>query len=234
MINLHKTLEKSIYLLTLGIFITILIGGVVEIVPLFLEKQQEIQHEGVRRYTPLELMGFNIYVREGCYGCHSQQIRQLVGDVKRYGHYSIAEESMYDYPFQWGSKRTGPDLARIGGKYSDAWHRDHLIRPKTLVPDSIMPGYPFLMEKISSKTLKEIPLHLETLQVIGVPYTDKDIAEAQKDISIQLGILKDDNDFAIRYDNPIIRNFDEGEDITEMDALIAYLQQIGTHIQFNK
>src|SRR6187200_96559 len=142
----HQIFEKNSIVLVIGILIVIAIGGLVESVPLFYLKNTIEKVEGMRPYTPLELAGRNIYVREGCYLCHSQMIRPMRDEVERYGHFSLAAESMYDHPFQWGSKRTGPDLARVGGRYSDEWHRDHLANPRGVVPESIMPGYPFLLE----------------------------------------------------------------------------------------
>src|SRR6266496_2802986 len=161
----HQVLEKNSILLIIGILLVITIGGVVEIAPLFYLKSTIEKVEGMRPYTPLELAGRNIYVREGCYLCHSQMIRTTRDEVERYGHYSLAAESMYDHPFQWGSKRTGPDLARVGGKYSDQWQAEHLTNPRSLVPESIMPGYPWLGEhKLDAEDIVD---RLKTLRLVG-------------------------------------------------------------------
>jgi cytochrome c oxidase cbb3-type subunit II len=228
----HQIFEKNSILLVIGILIVISIGGLVEIVPLFYLKSTIEKVQGVRPYTPLELAGFNIYVREGCYLCHSQMIRPLRDEVERYGHYSLAAESMYDHPFQWGSKRNGPDLARIGGKYSDDWHRDHLRNPRAVVPGSIMPGYPWL-EK-TPLDASHIAASMRTLAEEGVPYTKEMIADAAADLKAQgsgdeaaVAALKK------RYPDAIARSLgaDKGE-LTEADALITYLQQLGTHVNF--
>lgn len=232
----HKKLERNSYLLLLFMTIAVLIGGIIEIIPLFRMETVIEPVEGVRPYTPLELAGYNIYIREGCYNCHSQQIRPLRDEVVRYGHYSLAAESMYDHPFQWGSKRTGPDLARVGGKYSDEWHTAHLVEPRDLVPESIMPSYEFLL----FKPLKTYDLgdHLKALRVVGVPYTDEMIKMAEKDATAQaIGEARTDTSGLLaRYgDKVIARDFDgyPGR-ISEMDALIAYLQVLGTMVDFEK
>eukprot|EP01037_Dinobryon_pediforme_P030735 gene30735-34935_t len=179
----HAIFEKNSIFLLIGILLVVAIGGLVEIVPLFYLKSTIEKVDGVRPYTPLELAGFNIYVREGCYTCHSQMIRPLRDEVERYGHYSLAAESMYDHPFQWGSKRNGPDLARIGGKYSDDWHHDHLRNPRSVVPASIMPGYPFLEKTpLDGEHLKE---NMATLRLVGVPYTQDQIDNADRDLKAQ-------------------------------------------------
>src|SRR5215471_18207136 len=165
----HQVIEKNSVLLVIGILLVIAIGGMVEIGPLFYLKSTIEKVEGMRPYTPLELAGRNIYVREGCYLCHSQMIRPLRDEVERYGHYSLAAESMYDHPFQWGSKRTGPDLARVGGKYSDAWHKDHLTNPRSVVPESNMPPFKFLGE--TDLDYRNVAAHLKTSRTVGVPYT---------------------------------------------------------------
>src|SRR3974390_1291671 len=167
----HAVFEKNSIILVIGILIVIAVGGFVEIVPLFYLKNTIEKVDGVRPYTPLELAGRNIYVREGCYLCHSQMIRPLRDEVERYGHYSLAAESMYDRPFQWGSKRTGPDLARVGSKYSDEWHVTHLMDPRSIVPQSVMPGYPFLAT--SDLDYTSIAAHLRANRKVGVPYTDE-------------------------------------------------------------
>jgi len=228
----HKIFETNSIILILGVLLVISIGGLVEIVPLFYLKSTIEKVEGVRPYTPLELAGRNIYVREGCYNCHSQMIRPLRDEVERYGHYSLAAESMYDRPFQWGSKRTGPDLARVGNKYSDEWHKDHLNDPRAVVPGSIMPGYPWL-EKNELDTA-EIAQDLKVQATLGVPYSPEMIAKAEGDIRTQAN-AEDPNtaELARRYPNAQSRNFDgDPRKVTEADALIAYLQMLGTQIDF--
>src|SRR6187401_587875 len=178
----HAIFEKNSIVLIIGILIVIAIGGLVEITPLFYLKSTIEKVDGVRPYTPLELAGRNVYVREGCYLCHSQMVRPLRDEVERYGHYSLAAESMYDHPFQWGSKRTGPDLARVGGKYSDEWHVTHLNNPRAIVPQSIMPGYPFLDVELDVSSAAS---HLKTSRAVGVPYSDDQIANAAADLRAQ-------------------------------------------------
>jgi len=228
----HQLFETNSILLLIGIVIMVAIGGIVEIVPLFYLKSTIEPVNGVRPYTPLELTGFNIYVREGCYLCHSQMIRPLRDEVERYGHYSLAAESMYDHPFQWGSKRNGPDLARVGGKYSDDWHRQHMRDPRSLVPASIMPGYPFL-EK-NRLNFDHIAENMRTLRIVGVPYTDEMINAAAHDALTQG--TADDADVAAfqkRYPDAVVRDLGASTSgLTEADALIAYLQQLGAHIDF--
>ncbi len=226
----HQVFEKNSIILIVGILVVIAIGGLVEIGPLFYLKSTIEKVDGVRPYTPLELAGRNIYVREGCYLCHSQMIRPLRDEVERYGHYSLAAESMYDHPFQWGSKRTGPDLARVGGKYSDEWHVTHLKNPRAIVPQSIMPGYPFLAD--ATVDTKAIADDMRTQRLVGVPYTEEDIANAEADMKAQVdpdnseGLLK-------RYPKAVARNFDgKTGDPTELDALISYLQVLGTMVDF--
>lgn len=226
----HEFLEKNSLALLLGIIVVILIGGIVEIIPLFRQETVIEPVEGVRPYTPLELTGYNIYVREGCYNCHSQQVRPLRDEVARYGHYSLAAESMYDHPFQWGSKRTGPDLARVGGKYSDAWHVTHMIEPRDIVPESIMPSYGFLMNR--SIKLHNLDDHLKTQRAVGVPYTEEMIENARRDAIVQATgePRKDTTGLMERYGEDVnARDFDgQPHIISEMDALIAYLQVLGT------
>jgi cytochrome c oxidase cbb3-type subunit 2 len=228
----HQILERNSILLVIGILIVVLIGGIVEIVPLFYLKSTIEKVEGMRPYTPLELAGRNIYVREGCYLCHSQMIRPLRDEVERYGHYSLAAESMYDHPFQWGSKRTGPDLARVGGKYSDEWHTTHLANPRAIVPQSVMPGYPFLLKAVVDPKL--IADDMRTLKTLGVPYTDDDIKNVAADIKAQAN--PDDPDVAAlqkRYPKTVARAFDGNpNNVTEMDAVVAYLQMLGTLVDF--
>ncbi|KIE04568.1 Cytochrome c oxidase, cbb3-type, subunit II [Candidatus Jidaibacter acanthamoeba] len=232
MANLHSKIEKNVFILLSLALITTMIGGMVEILPLFKKEIAIERVEGMRPHTPLELAGFNIYKREGCYNCHSQQIRYLRDEVERYGHYSLAAESMYDYPFIWGSKRTGPDLARIGGRYSDDWHVTHLIDPRSLVPESIMPSYPFL--HTTKLDYSKISHEMKTMKMIGVPYTDQDIKNYENDIKIQTGIITEDKqiiDFQSRYNKAAVRKFDkEADNITELDALVAYLQAIGNKV----
>ncbi len=230
----HAPFEKYSLVLLLGILIVVSIGGLVEIAPLFYLKSTIEKVDGMRPYSPLELTGRDIYLREGCYLCHSQMIRTLKDEVERYGHYSLAAESMYDHPFQWGSKRTGPDLARVGGKYSDDWHTAHLTDPRSVVPESIMPGYPFLgQRKLDYGNIKE---RMETLQVVGVPYTDDQIKNAKADLVAQ---ANPDSEGAAgvtqRYPKAQVRKFDgKPGDPTELDAVIAYLQMLGTLVDFAK
>ena len=230
----HKKLEKNSVLLLVCTIVAVLIGGLVEIVPLFRMETVIEPVEGVRPYSPLELAGQGIYIREGCYNCHSQQIRPLRDEVARYGHYSLAAESMYDHPFQWGSKRTGPDLARVGGKYSDEWHVDHMSEPRQVVPESIMPSYNFLNNRAAK--LHDIGKHLEALRIVGVPYTDEMIENAYRDAVAQA--TGDDSDhidgFYERYgEKTAARDFDGNDKlISEMDAMIAYLQVLGTMVDF--
>lgn len=232
--KLHKYLEKKSFPLLLGIIGVVSVGGLVEIAPLFYINSTIEEVEGMRPYTPLELAGRSIYVREGCYLCHSQMVRPLRDEVERYGHYSLAAESMYDRPFQWGSKRTGPDLARVGGKYSDEWHNLHMQDPRAVVPESIMPPYRFLAE--SELQFDDIDKHLAANKALGVPYTDEMVALAQSDLQTQLDDMADDYDgFVARYPNALIRDFDGNPDkITEMDAIIAYLQMLGTLVDFSE
>jgi len=193
----HATIEKNIGLMAILIAIVISVGGLVEIVPLMFQAQVIEPVPGLKPYAPLQLAGRDIYVREGCYNCHSQMVRTLASEVQRYGHYSVAGESVYDHPFQWGSKRTGPDLARVGGRYSNDWHRVHLADPRSVVPESNMPGFPWLTNaKVSAA---EVEAHMRGLKRIGDPYTDADFADIA----------------------------DAVKDKTEMDALIAYLQDLG-------
>jgi len=227
----HQILEKNSILLILGILLVIAIGGIVEIAPLFYLRSTIEKVDGMRPYTPLELAGRAIYVREGCYLCHSQMIRPLRDEVERYGHYSLAAESMYDHPFQWGSKRTGPDLARVGGKYSDEWHVAHLVDPRSVVPQSIMPSYSFLAR--ADLDYRAIADHMKVNRTIGVPYTDEQIENAIADLRAQAN--PDDPGVAglqKRYPKAAARDFDGNPKITEMDALVAYLQMLGTLVDF--
>src|SRR5688572_18126255 len=220
----HQILEKSSILLLIGILIVVAIGGIVEILPLYWLSSTIEKVQGMRPYTPLELAGRDIYIREGCYVCHSQMIRTLRDEVERYGHYSLAAESMYDHPFQWGSKRTGPDLARVGGKYSDEWHVAHLADPRSLVPESVMPPYAFLSRR--KLDYADIVEQLKTHRAVGVPYTDEMVASAKADLQAQANPDSDGaKAVAERYPKAQIRAFDANPtDVTEMDALVAYLQ----------
>jgi len=230
-LNRHQILERSPTLLLVFSFLVVTIGGIVEIVPLFYLENTIEEVEGVRPYSPLELTGRDIYVREGCYNCHSQMIRPMRDEVERYGHYSLAAESMYDHPFQWGSKRTGPDVARVGGRYSDAWHVDHLIDPQSVVPESIMPKYAFLMAtEIDGEYVQDL---METHRFVGVPYTDDMIANARADFVAQADYDSDWDDLVARYPKAVVSNFDGQPELTEMDALVAYLQMLGTLVDFS-
>ena len=231
----HELLEKNTLLLIICILITISVGGLVQIVPLYTLDSTIEEVEGMRPYSPLELAGRNIYIREGCYNCHSQMIRPFRDEVERYGHYSLAAESKYDHPFQWGSKRTGPDLARVGGKYSNAWHAEHMIDPRAVVPESIMPTYPFLAT--AEYNFEDAAAHLETLRIVGVPYTDEQIAQAVADYKTQaMGPDAEGVEaFLARYPKAKLGDFDGNpKKVTELDALIAYLQMLGTLVDFTK
>ena len=197
----HEKIETSNFLMIVLTLIVVSFGALVEIVPLFFQHSTTQPVEGVKPYTALQLAGRDIYVREGCYGCHSQMIRPFRAETLRYGHYSVAGEFVYDHPFQWGSKRTGPDLHRVGGKYSDEWHRAHLHNPRDVVPESNMPAYPWLETNLVDA--KEMPSHLNALRKVGVPYTDAEIKSAEADV--------------------------KGK--TEMEAVIAYLQVLGTAVK---
>jgi cytochrome c oxidase cbb3-type subunit 2 len=197
----HEKIEKNVGLLIVLVLVVVSIGGLVQIVPLFFQTSTTEAVAGLEPYSPLRLAGRDVYIREGCYLCHSQMIRPFRAETERYGHYSVAGEYVYDRPFQWGSKRTGPDLARVGGRYSDEWHRVHLINPRDVVPESIMPGYPWLEENAADDT--HITKKMEVLRMLGAPYTDEEIAQAPAAL--------------------------EGK--TEMDAVIAYLQGMGTAIK---
>ncbi|OEJ67565.1 cytochrome-c oxidase, cbb3-type subunit II [Magnetovibrio blakemorei] len=225
---MQAMLEKNVILLGIATLITISIGALVQLVPLYTMETTIEKVDGMRPYSPLELAGRNIYIREGCYLCHSQMIRPFRDEVERYGHYSLAAESMYDHPFQWGSKRTGPDLARVGGKYSNTWHVAHLINPRAVVPESVMPGYPFLATRPLSAD--KIAGDMKTLSVVGVPYTDDQIENAQADLKAQANPEMGDADaMAARYPKATMGDFDGNPAvITEMDALVSYLQLMGT------
>ncbi|MBX3445316.1 MAG: cytochrome-c oxidase, cbb3-type subunit II [Parvibaculaceae bacterium] len=228
----HEKIEKNSILLLVLTLVTVAIGGLVEIVPTFLIKSTIEDVKGVRPYSPLELAGRNIYLREGCYNCHSQMIRSLRSEVERYGHYSLAAESKYDHPFQWGSKRTGPDLARVGGKYSDEWHRLHMADPRAVVPESVMPGYPFLAKR--PLDYRNIENGLRALAVAGVPYSEEAIANARADLLAQATPDADTDGLMQRYPKAQARDFDGNPKmISELDALIAYMQMLGTLVDFS-
>ena len=230
----HKKLERNITLLAVCTFIAVAIGGLVQITPLFYLDNTIEKVDGMRPYTPLEQAGRDIYIREGCYVCHSQMIRPFRDEVERYGAYSLAAESMYDHPFQWGSKRTGPDLARVGGRYSDEWHVQHLINPQSVVPESVMPQYGFLAE--TELSMGDPSAMLTALSRVGVPYSDEDIDKALMDMFLQADpdASGDLEDFQRRYPKAQARDFDgDPSRITEMDALVAYLQMLGTLVDVN-
>jgi len=197
----HDRIERNQALLIVLVILVVAIGGLVEIVPLYFQRSVTEPVAGLKPYTPLQLTGRDVYIREGCYNCHSQMVRPFRAEVERYGHYSVAGEFVYDYPFQWGSKRTGPDLHRVGGRFSDEWHRLHLLDPRSVVPESNMPSYPWLVRTAANAA--DIQAKMRALRVVGVPYTDEEIANAGAEL----------------------------KDRTEMDALIAYLQVLGTAIK---
>jgi cytochrome c oxidase cbb3-type subunit 2 len=228
----HEVFEKNSILLLVGILVMVSIGGLVQIAPLFWVDSTIEKVKGMRPYTPLEQAGRDIYVREGCYNCHSQMVRTLRDEVERYGHYSLAAESMYDHPFQWGSKRTGPDLARVGGKYSDQWQAEHLINPRAVVPESIMPSYPWLSQKLDAADIAD---RMKTLKLVGVPYTDEMIEKAKADLKAQITPdSRPARDLMKRYPKAKVAKFDgkPDQEPSELDALIAYLQVLGTLVDF--
>jgi cytochrome c oxidase cbb3-type subunit 2 len=232
----HDNIERNLGLLMLFTMVVISIGGLVEIVPLFHINDTVEKVEGVRPYTPLELRGRDIYQREGCYVCHSQMIRPFRDEQLRYGHYSLAAESKYDHPFQWGSKRTGPDLARVGQKYSNEWHVQHLLAPRSVVPESIMPNYPWLME--NELDYSDIADRLRTLKKVGVPYSESkaeyeaNVEEFGKEVADMLDIQKAQENLVKQAQ---LGNYDgDRTRITEMEALVAYLQMLGTLVDFSK
>jgi cytochrome c oxidase cbb3-type subunit 2 len=228
----HQILEKNATLLLAGSLFVVTIGGIVEIAPLFYLENTIEKVEGMRPYSPLELAGRDIYIREGCYVCHSQMIRPFRDEVERYGHYSLAAESMYDHPFQWGSKRTGPDLARVGDRYSNEWHVQHMIEPRSVVPESVMPSYAFLASQ--PLDVRNFSTHLIANARVGVPYTEEMIASAQEDILAQADPNADTSAVEARYPKVKVGNFDGNpQALTEMDALVAYLQSLGTLVDFS-
>jgi len=227
----HKSLERNATLLLGASLFVVLIGGAVEIVPLFYLESTIEPVEGVRPYSPLELAGRDIYIREGCYVCHSQMIRPMRDEVERYGHYSLAAESQYDHPFQWGSKRTGPDLARVGGRYSDSWQVQHLTDPQSVVPESIMPPYGFLTDTLLDG--EHIAENMATNNLVGVPYTEEAIAQARADFTVQADPEGDTDALLERYPGAHVANPDGLPGVSEMDALVAYLQVLGTMVDFS-
>ncbi|AIM02071.1 cytochrome-c oxidase, cbb3-type subunit II [Sinorhizobium meliloti] len=228
----HAILERNATLLLIGSLLVVSIGGIVEIAPLFYLENTIEKVEGMRPYSPLELAGRDIYIREGCYVCHSQMIRPFRDEVERYGHYSLAAESMYDHPFQWGSKRTGPDLARVGDRYSNEWHVQHMIEPRSVVPESVMPSYAFLKETPLEVT--NIAMNLEANRAVGVPYTDEMIDNATADLKAQADPNADGSGVEARYPKAKLGDFDgDPQRLTEMDALVAYLQMLGTLVDFS-
>ncbi|HEV7305717.1 MAG TPA: cytochrome-c oxidase, cbb3-type subunit II [Ensifer sp.] len=228
----HATLERNATLLLVGSLLVVSVGGIVEIAPLFYLENTIEKVEGMRPYSPLELAGRDIYVREGCYVCHSQMIRPFRDEVERYGHYSLAAESMYDHPFQWGSKRTGPDLARVGDRYSNEWHVQHMIEPRSVVPESVMPSYAFL--KATPLDVNNIAANLKANKAVGVPYTDEMIDNALADIKAQADPNADTSGVEGRYPKAKLGDFDgDPQKLTEMDALVAYLQMLGTLVDFS-
>jgi cytochrome c oxidase cbb3-type subunit 2 len=228
----HKKIEKNSILMLVLVLIVVSIGGLIEIAPLFYLESTIEKVKGMRPYSPLELAGRDIYIREGCYNCHSQMIRPLRDEAERYGHYSLAAESMYDHPFQWGSKRTGPDLARLGGRYSDEWHVTHMRNPRDVVPESVMPAYSWLEQ--NELKVPDIAADLIANRRVGVPYTDEMIETAEADLMAQVNPDADDVDGLLaRYPKAQVRDFDGNpERLSELDALIAYLQMLGTLVDF--
>lgn len=228
----HKKIETHATLLLVLSFLVVTIGGIVQIVPLFYLENTIEKVEGMRPYSPLEIKGREIYLREGCYTCHSQMIRPMRDEVERYGHYSLAAESMYDHPFQWGSKRTGPDLARLGGRYSDDWHVQHMIDPRAVVPESIMPSYGYMMDRVlTQRDAEHVRDIMAVYRMLGHPYTDEMMELAVSDFFAQTDEFGDP--VAERYPGAQQRNFDGQEGVvTEMDAIIAYMQMLGTLVDF--
>jgi cytochrome c oxidase cbb3-type subunit II len=232
LLDKHGIIERNATLLLVGSLVVVSIGGIVEIAPLFYLENTIEKVEGMRPYSPLELAGRNIYIREGCYVCHSQMIRPFRDEVERYGHYSLAAESMYDHPFQWGSKRTGPDLARVGNRYSNEWHVEHLKEPRSVVPESIMPSYSFLAT--TPLKVANVTADLNASVAVGVPYTEDMIANAQADLMAQADPDADTSGIEERYPKAKLGDFDgDPSAVTEMDALVSYLQMLGTLVDFS-
>jgi cytochrome c oxidase cbb3-type subunit 2 len=228
----HQKIERNVTLLLVLSLLAVSVGGIVEVAPLFWLENTIEKVDGMRPYSPLELTGRNIYIREGCYVCHSQMIRPFRDEVERYGHYSLAAESMFDHPFQWGSKRTGPDLARIGGRYSNDWHVEHLKNPRSVVPESVMPPYSTLAD--TDLVIQDISKHLSANLDVGVPYTKEMIAAAETDMRAQADPDADTADLLQRYPKAVVGDFDGNPGrLTEMDALVAYLQMLGTLVDFS-
>lgn len=228
----HGIIERNASLLLVLSLVVVCIGGIVEVAPLFYYQNTIEKVQGMRPYTPLELAGRDIYVREGCYLCHSQMIRPFRDETLRYGHYSLAAESMFDHPFQWGSERTGPDLARVGDKYSSAWQVDHLINPRAVVPESIMPSYAFLAK--ADLNFEDISGRLHANAVVGVPYSDEMVKDAAADLITQATPGAATTGLEERYPKARVEDFDgDPKRITEMDALVAYLQMLGTLVDFS-
>jgi len=232
LLDKHVLFERNATLLLAGSLLVVTVGGIIEIVPLFYLENTIEKVEGMRPYSPLELAGRNIYVREGCYVCHSQMIRPFRDEVERYGHYSLAAESMYDHPFQWGSKRTGPDLARVGDRYSNEWHVQHLVDPRSVVPESIMPSYGYLLD--TPVDIAGFSTHLVANARVGVPYSEEMIASAEADLVAQANPDADTSGVEERYPKAKLGDFDGNpRSVTEMDALVAYLQMLGTLVDFS-
>ncbi len=230
MFKQHHILETNVFFLAVGILLMVIVGGLVEIVPLFSIESTIEKVDGVRPYSPLELAGRDIYIREGCYVCHSQMIRPFKDETERYGHYSLAAESKYDHPFQWGSRRIGPDLARVGGKYTNDWHVRHLVNPRDVVPESIMPGYPHLKRALG---YGDIAARMKALSVVGVPYTAEMITNAKADLEEQAASDSADAAIAKRYPKARMGAADgDMTKVSELDALVAYLQVLGTMVDF--
>jgi cytochrome c oxidase cbb3-type subunit 2 len=230
----HSIIEKNATLLLIGSLLVVSVGGIVEITPLFYLENTIEKVEGMRPYSPLELAGRNIYMREGCYVCHSQMIRPFRDEVERYGHYSLAAESMYDHPFQWGSKRTGPDLARVGGRYSNEWHVQHLVEPRSVVPESIMPSYAFLKDTDLDIASFQVQAQLQANINVGVPYNQEMLDNAEADLKAQADPNADTEGLLARYPKAKVGDFDgDPKRLTEMDALVAYLQMLGTLVDFS-
>ena len=228
----HAIIERNATLLLAGSLLVVTVGGIVEIAPLFYLENTIEKVDGMRPYSPLELAGRDIYVREGCYVCHSQMIRPFRDEVERYGHYSLAAESMYDHPFQWGSKRSGPDLARVGNRYSNEWHVQHLVEPRSVVPESIMPSYAFL--KSTPLDPAGIETHLAANVAVGVPYSPEMLENAVADMKAQADPNADNSGVTARYPKAQLGDFDgDPASLTEMDALVAYLQMLGTLVDFS-
>ena len=233
----HERIERNVFLMIVFTLLTVSVGGLVEIVPLFFQHSTTSpigpggKQLDVKPYDAVRLVGRDIYIREGCSNCHSQMIRPFRAETERYGHYSVAGESVYDHPFLWGSKRTGPDLARVGGRYSDEWHIDHLVNPQAVVPESIMPSYGFLLNRqIDPSNMGE---RLSTDALVGVPYDEVRITAAIEDFRAQADPDADASGLEERYPGAQQRNFDRRPGVSEMDALIAYLQVLGTMVDFS-